>query len=375
MNDAPETTRLHPNRRIIIAGGGTGGHLFPGIAVAQAFVAGNLENQVLFVNAGRPLEINVLTRLGWPFRTIPIEGIKGRGIWNQLKAVFKIPRAIWHSIGIIRFFSPHLVLGVGGYSAGPVVLAAWILGIPTALHEQNRSPGLTNRLLRRIVGRIYLTFKDDSAFAAHKTRLTGNPVRDEFIMLGPPQKAPKKSDDFNLLVMGGSQGAHAINQAMVKAAARLSAMPKLQVVHQTGSEDAQWVAQAYAAAGLTAVVKPFFNDMAARYRQADLILCRAGATTIAEITVVGRAAIFVPFPSATDDHQTHNAQALVEAGAARMIPQSELSAEALAATIESLMRDRPQLNAMATRALSLGRPEAALVIVEDICELMEEPTR
>jgi UDP-N-acetylglucosamine--N-acetylmuramyl-(pentapeptide) pyrophosphoryl-undecaprenol N-acetylglucosamine transferase len=372
MHDAPETKYLHKDRRIIVAGGGTGGHLFPGIAVAQAFLAGNLENQVLFVNAGRPLEVNVLTRLGWPFKTIPIEGIKGRGIWNQLRAMLKIPRAIWHSIGIIRDFSPHLVLGVGGYSAGPVVLTAWLLGIPTALHEQNQAPGLTNRLLRRVVDRIYLTFATDHPFAVHKTLLTGNPVRDEFIMSGEPEESLRAPNGFNLLIVGGSQGAHAINQAMVQAVPRLARLPRLQVVHQTGAEDAQWVADAYGAAAMTATVQPFFNDMAERYRQADLIICRAGATTIAEITVIGRAAIFVPFPFATDDHQTHNAQALVDAGAARMIRQSELSADMLVDAIETLMHDRMQLGAMAARALTLGRPEAALTIVEDICELMEK---
>jgi UDP-N-acetylglucosamine--N-acetylmuramyl-(pentapeptide) pyrophosphoryl-undecaprenol N-acetylglucosamine transferase len=370
MPNAPENLKFHTDRRIIIAGGGTGGHLFPGIAVAQAFMAGNLENQVLFVNAGRPLEVNVLTRLGWPFKIIPIEGIKGRGMFNQLKALFKIPRATWQAFRIVRLFSPHLVLGVGGYSAGPVVLAAWILRIPTALHEQNQAPGLTNRLLRRIVDRIYLTFASDRPFAAHKTLVTGNPVRDEFFMLGAAKKDPKEANGFTLLVVGGSQGAHAINQAMVGAAARLARVNDLQVIHQTGPQDVQWVAEAYEEAGVDAVVQDFFNDMADRYRQADLIVCRAGATTIAEITVVGRPAIFVPFPFATDDHQTHNAQALVDAGAARMIRQADLSPELLADTLDMLMHDRAQLNAMAQKALALGRPEAALTIVEDIESLL-----
>jgi UDP-N-acetylglucosamine--N-acetylmuramyl-(pentapeptide) pyrophosphoryl-undecaprenol N-acetylglucosamine transferase len=372
MPDALESYAVQDGRRMIVAGGGTGGHLFPGIAVAQAFLSHNLDNQVLFVNAGRPLEVGVLNRLGWPFETISIEGIKGRGIWNQLKAAFKIPRAVWRSIRIIRSYSPHLVIGVGGYSAGPVVLAAWIMRVPTALHEQNQLPGLTNRLLRRIVDRIYLTFDDpDRRFAPHKTVITGNPVRDEFIMLGAEAAAAKTPDAFHLLILGGSQGAHAINQAMADAAARLAEMPGLQVVHQTGLDDEAWVAETYRSAGVPAVVRPFFDDMAERYRQADLIVCRAGATTVAEITVLGRAAIFVPFPFAADDHQTRNAQALVAAGAAQMIRQSELTGAVLADAIEACMRDRTRLNEMAAKTLLLGRPEAALTIVRDIYELLD----
>jgi UDP-N-acetylglucosamine--N-acetylmuramyl-(pentapeptide) pyrophosphoryl-undecaprenol N-acetylglucosamine transferase len=373
MPDALESYEAQDGRRMIIAGGGTGGHLFPGIAVAQAFLAHNLDNQVLFVNAGRPLEVSVLNRLGWPFETIPIEGLKGRGIWNQLRAAVKIPWAVWRSIRIIQSFSPHMVIGVGGYSAGPVVLAAWIMRLPTALHEQNQLPGLTNRLLRRIVDRIYLTFDDpDRRFAAHKTLITGNPVRDEFIMLGGGAEAAKMADEFHLLILGGSQGAHAINQGMVDAAARLAELPGLHVVHQTGHEDETWVAEAYRMAGVPATVRPFFDDMAERYRQADLVVCRAGATTVAEITVLGRAAIFVPFPFAADDHQTRNAQALVDAGAAQMIRQAALTGGVLTDAIEACMRDRARLSAMAAKALSMGRPEAALNIVRDIYELLEE---
>lgn len=373
MPPALESYTPQGGLRMIVAGGGTGGHLFPGIAVAQAFMAHNLDNQVLFVNAGRPLEVGVLNRLGWPFKAIAVEGLKGRGIWNQLKAAFKIPWAVWRSTRIIRSFSPHMVIGVGGYSAGPVVLAAWIMRVPTALHEQNRLPGLTNRLLRRIVDRIYLTFDDpDRRFAAHKTRISGNPVRDEFIMLAGEAGAAEEPDEFHLLILGGSQGAHAINQAMVDAAARLAEPPGLRVVHQTGRDDEKWVAEAYRAAGVPATVKPFFDDMAERYRQADLIVCRAGATTVAEITVLGRAAVFVPFPFAADDHQTRNAQALVDAGAAQMIRQAELNGTVLTEAIEACMRDRTRLNEMAAKAHALGRPEAAMTIVKDLYELMEE---
>jgi UDP-N-acetylglucosamine--N-acetylmuramyl-(pentapeptide) pyrophosphoryl-undecaprenol N-acetylglucosamine transferase len=357
---------------MIVAGGGTGGHLFPGIAVAQAFRARHPRNHVLFVNAGRPLETDVLTRLGWPFETIRIEGLKGRGIWNQIRALFKLPWAIWRSRQIITSYSPDVVLGVGGYSAGPVVLAAWLSGIPTVLHEQNQLPGLTNRMLRRIVRRVYLSFADRSGrFAAGKTILTGNPVRDEILKLGAHAESPDKPEAFTVLILGGSQGAHAINQAMVEALPHIAGAPGLRVVHQTGREDEGYVSQAYAQAGTSAVVQAFFNDMAERYRQADVIVGRAGATTVAEITIVGRAAIFVPFPHAADDHQTSNAQALVEAGAAQMIRQADLNGTRLAEAIRALMHDREKRSAMAAKALTLGHPDAAQAIVLDIYRLLE----
>lgn len=358
--------------RMIIAGGGTGGHLFPGIAVAQAFMAKHSRNQVLFINAGRTLDVNVLSRLGWPFEIIPIEGIKHRGFWAQSRAVSKTPWAIWRSRRIIQDFKPDFVLGVGGYSAGPVVAAAWLLGIPSALHEQNQLPGLTNRLLRRVVKRIYLTFADDSRqFDIKKILVTGNPVRDEILVIGGQPKPPRDQELFCLLILGGSLGAHAINQAMVEAMPRLQHLPGLRVVHQTGREDETYVANAYAKAGIQARVQAFFNEVADQYQEADLILCRAGATTVAEITTVGRAAVFVPFPFAADDHQTGNAKALVDAGAAEMIRQEDLSGEVLADTIAAHMRDREKLSEMAAKALSQGRPDAALTIVSDIYRLME----
>lgn len=356
--------------RMIVAGGGTGGHLFPGIAIAQAFLARHAGNRVLFINAGRPLEVEVLSRLGWPYETIPVEGLKGRDVWNQIRALVKTPVALLHAIKLIRAFDPRVVLGVGGYSAGPVVLAAWLLGITTVLHEQNQLPGLTNRLLRRIVKRIYLTFPDEAGrFDAAKTVLSGNPVRDEILVLG---NQPRAHDDhcFTILVLGGSQGAQAINQAMVAAAPRLAGRGALKIVHQSGREEERMVSDAYAAAGIAADVNVFFNNMAEQYQQADLIVCRAGATTVSEITTVGRAAIFVPYPFAADDHQTCNARALVDAGAAEMIPEAELDGQVLAEKILSLMDHRSRLSDMAARALSLGRPDATLIIIGDLYKLI-----
>lgn len=358
--------------RLIVAGGGTGGHLFPGVAVAQAFLARQFHNRVLFVNAGRPLDVSVLDRLGWPYRTIVIEGIKGRGVWRQARAAAKIPLAIWQSWRIIRSFKPQVVMGVGGYSAGPVAVAAWLMGIPTVMHEQNREPGLTNRWVRHLADRVYLSFeaRDERADTA-KTLVTGNPVRDEILMRGGKGRVPHAADTFTVMILGGSQGAHAINEAMVSALPHLSAVAGLRVVHQTGRDDEAHVTRAYAEAGLAATVRAFFDDMAERYAQADLIVCRAGATTVAEITVVGRAALFIPFPQATDDHQTANARALVDAGAAEMIPQRVLTGAVLAERIAYYRRNPAIISAMATKALTLGRPEAALTIVRDLYRLIE----
>jgi UDP-N-acetylglucosamine--N-acetylmuramyl-(pentapeptide) pyrophosphoryl-undecaprenol N-acetylglucosamine transferase len=371
MASVPKPRAVEAGFRLVVAGGGTGGHLFPGIAVAQAFSVRHRRNQVLFVNAGRPLETEVLSRLGWPQRVIAIEGIKGRGLWRQITAAVKVPRAITQSVSIFREFRPDVVLGVGGYSAGPAVMAAWMMGIRTALHEQNQLPGLTNRLLRRIVDRIYLTFEDDALrFDARRTLVTGNPVRDEIVILGSQEK-PAPGPGFRVLIVGGSQGAQAINRAMADALSRLAEVKGLEVVHQTGSQDETWMRRAYEESGVPATVQSFYNDMAALYNQADLIICRAGATTVAEITTIGKAAVFIPFPHAADDHQTGNARALVAAGAALMIPQEELDGKRLADTIITLMQDRGRLERLADNARSLGRPEAAVTIVNDIYGLMQ----
>jgi UDP-N-acetylglucosamine--N-acetylmuramyl-(pentapeptide) pyrophosphoryl-undecaprenol N-acetylglucosamine transferase len=357
--------------RLVVAGGGTGGHLFPGIAVAQAFADRDPRNRVLFINAGRSLEKRVLAQLGWPSRTIAIEGIKGRGRWRQLVAATKIPKAIWQSARMLKQFKAHAVLGVGGYSAGPVVFAARRLGIATALHEQNQLPGVTNRILGRMVDRVYLSFAQSrDRFAGAAIKVTGNPVRDEIVDLAGDLRTTEQTVDgtIHVLVIGGSQGAHAINQAMTQALPRLSR--QVRVVHQTGELDFDRVRQAYAEADIAAVVQPFFNDMAARYREADLIVCRAGATTVAEITVIGRAALFIPFPYAADDHQTRNAQVLVDAGAALMIAERDLSPEDLAAVIDGLAGDRRRLATMEANARALGRPNAAQEIVDDVYDLI-----
>jgi UDP-N-acetylglucosamine--N-acetylmuramyl-(pentapeptide) pyrophosphoryl-undecaprenol N-acetylglucosamine transferase len=375
MPRKPEHREKADGYRLVIGGGGTGGHLFPGIAVAQAFKSRQPGNQVLFVNAGRPLEVDVLSRLGWPQQSIAIEGIKGRSRWQQLKAACRIPGAVWRSGRIIHQFRADLVLGVGGYSAGPVVTAAGLLGIPSVLHEQNRLPGVTNRILGRLVDRTYLTFDESRGyFNPDKVKVSGNPVRDEILALAAePVEQAERADGkvFTVLVVGGSQGAQAINLAVAEALPFLKAVPAVRFVHQTGERYAEDVRQAYRQSGIEARVEAFFDDMASLYEQADMVVCRAGATTVAEITVAGKAAIFVPFPFAADDHQTQNALALTDLGAAEMIRQEELNGPALAKMIRGYMENRVLLTEMAAKARALGRPDAARIIVDDIYRLLE----
>jgi UDP-N-acetylglucosamine--N-acetylmuramyl-(pentapeptide) pyrophosphoryl-undecaprenol N-acetylglucosamine transferase len=371
MQNSADYTSSDFGYRMAVAGGGTGGHLFPGIAIAQAFKSRHPENSVLFVNAGRSLETKVLADLGWSQRSISIEGIKGRGRWAQIKAALKVPGAIWNAYRILKEFQADVVLSVGGYSAGPVATAAVLSGTTTVLHEQNQLPGVTNRILGRMVHRIYLTFEESrSYFDAVKVKVCGNPVRDEILSLAGHPSDPSQEKIFTVLIVGGSQGAHAINQAVADALHEFKGMQDIQFVHQTGSEDEAVIRQAYSRLGIAAQVSPFFNDMAKQYQKADVLICRSGATTVAEITVLGKAAVFVPFPFATDDHQTKNAQALADSGAAEMIPQDELNGPAIAKLIKGFKENRVLLSEMAAKARALGRPGAAQAIVDDLFQLL-----
>jgi len=266
------------------------------------------------------------------------------------------------------------VIGVGGYSSGPVVLVASLRGVPTMLLEQNAVPGLTNRLLARVVRSAAVTFDSTAAFFGSKAFVSGNPVRPEFLATaGSSQESAidDQASGIRVLVFGGSQGAHAINVAMVEAAAQLAAgRPHLRLTHQTGERDVEMVRAAYGAAGLQAVVEPFLFDMGRQLGQADVIVCRAGATTLAEITAGGKAAILVPLPTATDDHQRKNAEALAAKGAAEVLLQQEMTGAVLAERLLALAADRERRMRMSAAARSLARPDAARVIVDRALELV-----
>ncbi len=351
--------------KVILAGGGTGGHLFPALAIAEEFVRKNKRTKVLFIGTKRGLEQRVLQEGTFPIRFIDIEGIRGKDWRSFLRGALKIPRSMAQSWRIIRDFNPHIVIGVGGYASGPAVFAAHLMGVKTAIAEQNAFPGFTNRLLGRVAKRIFLAFPDSSGvFPEKKVVVAGNPVRRDFIREG--EKKKKEKGTFTLLIFGGSQGASSINRAVMEALRYMGEIRDgLKIIHQTGDRDIETVARAYKEYRIDAEVKPFITDMAAACEEADLLICRAGATSIAEITVLGKAAIFIPYPFATGNHQELNAKTLVDAGAAQMIVEEELSGKALFEMIEKLHRNPGIIEEMETMSKSLGNRKAASDIVDE----------
>jgi UDP-N-acetylglucosamine--N-acetylmuramyl-(pentapeptide) pyrophosphoryl-undecaprenol N-acetylglucosamine transferase len=344
--------------RMIVAGGGTGGHLFPGLAVAEA-AAAQIDAQVLFVGSAYGIEAQAVPKTRFPFQALAIRGLRGRGVSGAVALAWQLPVALLHAWRIIGTFRPAVVLGLGGYGSVPVVLAAWLRRVPSVLLEQNVHPGLANRLLAHLARRVCTAFAQSARFfPAGRTVQTGNPVRQ---LTSTARPAP---DHFTLFVFGGSQGAHTINQAAVEAAAIVAGeLPGLRVMHQTGPADAEWVERRYRERGVAAEVFPFIDDMASAYARADLVVCRAGATTLAELASVGKPAILIPYPFAADDHQRTNAEVLERHGAVELIANAELSGESLAARVLALARDRTQLEKMGQAARQLAVPEAALRVV------------
>jgi UDP-N-acetylglucosamine--N-acetylmuramyl-(pentapeptide) pyrophosphoryl-undecaprenol N-acetylglucosamine transferase len=361
--------------KLLIAGGGTGGHLFPGIAMAEELTSRQPQNAVVFVGTARGLEASAIPRAGYVLELIEVTGLKGKGLLGVLRGLLRLPGALLQSLRLLRRQRPDVVLGVGGYASGPVLLAAWLLRIPTAIQEQNAVPGITNRLLGLFVGAVFTAFPEAAShFPRAKVHDLGNPIRRALLenFLKPGGAGPCEDPNlFHLLVLGGSQGARRINEVMPKAAALLSAplRARLCVTHQTGASAVAPIEEAYREAGVRGEVVAFIDDMSRAYQQANLLVCRAGASTLAEIAVCHRASILIPFPFAADDHQTRNASVLVSAGAALMIPESELTPERLSAAIEGLAASPERLRAMEHAAAHLGRPEAARDIVEVVSQL------
>jgi UDP-N-acetylglucosamine--N-acetylmuramyl-(pentapeptide) pyrophosphoryl-undecaprenol N-acetylglucosamine transferase len=359
--------------RLLIAGGGTGGHLFPGIAVAEEFLARDEANRVLFVGTERGVEARLLPRLGYRLELIRAAGIRGKGPLASLKGLALLLNAYAQSRRILKEFRPDLVLGVGGYASGPVVLAARGMQLPRFIHEQNAIPGFTNKVLARFAEEVFVSLEESRPFfPKERTLVTGNPLRRQILEQVTREvhdQRPATGDQVvNLLVFGGSLGAHSINLAMAAAAPLLAARcrGRLAITHQTGDKDQNEVAAAYAQAGIEARVVPFIDDMAAAYRSADLIVCRAGATTIAEVTACGKPCLFIPFPFAVDDHQRRNAEALLKKGAGFMLLERELSAERLAEEIGTLLADPALLREAGANSRAMARLDAARVIVDEM---------
>ena len=362
------------NLRLIITGGGTGGHLFPGISLAQAMLRTYPDCEVLFLGTERKVDKTALADLGFAVMTLKSQGIKGKSLSQKIKALLQQPAALFEAARIMRKFKPDLVFGVGGYVTGPVIVAARLLGITTCIHEQNSIPGLANKLLGHIAHRIFVSLPgSEKYFPAAKTVLSGNPVRATIVKAASQMRHKKYQEPLTLLVLGGSQGARRLNSLMLEAAERclVERKPVPYIMHQTGGHDEAHVRQKYAELGINARVQAFFSDMAAVYSQADLVVSRAGATTLAELTVCHKPVILVPFPFAADNHQEINGRYLVEAGGGLMFRQSELDGEKLGLEIIRLLADTKLLEEMAANSGKVAKPEATETIVNVCLELLK----
>lgn len=354
--------------RVLIAAGGTGGHIYPGIAVATEMMRRDPASVVRFVGTARGLETRLVPKAGFELSIIESSGLKNVSLAAKVRGLMTLPKSIFGARRVIRDFGPEIVIGAGGYVSGPVLLAAKLLRLPTLVMDSNALPGWTNRVLARFVDKAAVSFAEALPYFRGKGVLTGNPVRREFFEI-----PAKRRDDahISLLVFGGSQGARAINLAMTSAVSGLAPHKEtLRVTHQTGEADFEKVRQGYQAAGWqdNVVVRPYIDDMVSEFAKADLVICRAGATTSAELVAAGKAAIMVPFPLAADDHQRKNAEALQSAGAARMILQKELTGERLANEIGSLLAAPEGIERMEVASRKLARRDAAKATVD----LMEE---
>jgi UDP-N-acetylglucosamine--N-acetylmuramyl-(pentapeptide) pyrophosphoryl-undecaprenol N-acetylglucosamine transferase len=353
--------------RIVIAGGGTGGHLYPGIAVAREVLRREPGATVTFAGTARGIESRVIPKEGFQLDLLRSAGLKGTSPVALARGLALLPLSGVDAWQILSRRSPHLVMGVGGYSSGPVLAAAIARRIPTMLLEQNAQPGFTNRVLARRVGAAAVTFAATIGYFGRRGFVAGNPVRPEFFTTSDVEPA---AGPPRVLIFGGSQGAHAINMAMVEAAPRLATIHGgVAITHQTGERDLERVRNGYERAGFTARVEPYLFAMDREIKSADLVVCRAGATTLAELAAAGRPSVLVPLPTAADDHQRKNAEVFRDAGAAELIEQKTLTGALLAERIAALVSDRSRLQAMAAAAKTFAKPDAAKVIVDRAFEL------
>jgi UDP-N-acetylglucosamine--N-acetylmuramyl-(pentapeptide) pyrophosphoryl-undecaprenol N-acetylglucosamine transferase len=347
--------------KLLIAGGGTGGHVFPAIAIAKEWLSRGKDRDVVLVGTQRGLEMKLVPQAGLPLETLRVAGLKGKGGATLVKNLAMLGPGLLDAVRVLRKHRPVAAFGVGGYAAGPMMLATWMNGVPNMIFEPNAEPGFTNRVLARVSTKIAAGYERSARALGSKAIVTGCPVREEFFSIAP--RVLQKP--YRLLVTGGSQGALAINRTFVDAMDRLAARKdELAIVHQTGERDYDAVRTAYARREYArAEVVPFLTNMAERFAWADVIVCRAGAITASELAAAGRPAIFIPFGAATDSHQLRNAQEMASAGAGRVIPEPELTADRLCSEIFSLLDQPQEIARMSAAARSLARPDAAREIV------------
>jgi len=359
--------------RLLIAAGGTGGHLFPALAIAEELRQQVPDAQILFLGGDRGLERQVVRQEGFAFTTVPVRGWSRKLSWQALAFPWFLLRGLWRSLMVLCRFQPQVVVGTGGYVSGPAVLLASFMGIPVLIQEQNSLPGVTTRILSSRADQVHLSFPQSRKFFRRKDhlRISGNPLRTGLSQIDRAQASEALDLDprrKTVLVMGGSQGAHSINMAVARGFDRLVA-EDIQLIWQTGKLDFDLISSQFEGRGPKTVIVDFIQNMGYAYGAADMVVCRAGATTVAEIAACGLPAIFVPYPFAAADHQRINAQALVRAGAAEMVLNGELERDKLISVVLSLLCDERRLREMAVRSRELGRPEAATTVARAILEL------
>lgn len=358
--------------RVLIAAGGTGGHIYPGIAVAKEIVRRHPDCEVKFVGTARGLEIKLVPQAGFELSIIDSAGLKNVGVTARARGLLVLPKSLRQAQALIKQYRPDIVIGAGGYVSGPVLLTASFMKLPTLVMESNALPGWTNRVLARFIDKAAVSFEGAMPFFRSKGVVTGNPVRREFFEIPEKHRDPSR---LSVLIFGGSQGAHAINQAIIAALPLLGELKtRLRFTHQTGETDYERIASAYAKEGWSeqANVRKYIYDMVTAFAGVDLVICRAGATTTAELIAAGKASLMIPFPFAADDHQRKNAEAMEASGAAKMILQQDLSPQRLAGEIERLVREPEKVTAMEHAARKLSHGDAAAKVVDLIEELVEE---
>ncbi|MGI6656945.1 MAG: undecaprenyldiphospho-muramoylpentapeptide beta-N-acetylglucosaminyltransferase [Desulfobulbus sp.] len=355
--------------RLIITGGGTGGHLFPGIAMAQAMRERIADTEVLFIGTERAMDQQVLAQQDFARAVLRCGGVKGIGWSGRIRTLLRMPGAVRDALRLLKEFRPDMVFAVGGYVTGPVLLAARLLRVPIAIHEQNSVPGLANRLAGYLADRVFISLPCKPAFPARKTVQTGNPVR-QTILAAAETRIPREGEPFTLLVLGGSQGAHRVNLIMLEAVPHLLRVcPEIRIIHQTGTDDADLVRGRYQELGVDAEVVAFIDDMAGAYGRADLAVSRAGATTLAELAVMGVPALLVPYPYAADNHQFTNARHYAWGQGCRILLETDLTGEIVAQTISEYLQNRKELHTMAANMRRMAMPDAAGRIVEECLRL------
>ena len=360
-------------KRVVIAGGGTGGHLYPGIALAKALKRQDMDIEISFVGTQKGLEAKVLPREGFELKTILSAGLLGKKRLSRWMSWVKLPVGTAQSMCFLIRKRPDLVVGVGGYASGPLVLSAWILRVPILIHEQNSIPGLTNKWLGKIANKVAVSFKESAKFfSKDKIEVTGNMIREEFCQ--PRETFPKGPRGlFRVLVLGGSQGAHSINVAMMEALESLTSKKgNIHITHQTGESDFAMVKREYEKSGFSHDVRPFIDGMAEQYRKASLVICRAGATTLAEVTACGKVSVLIPYPHAAHNHQEKNARVLEAANAGELVLDHELSGTRIAQSILRAIEDPERLEEMEENSYQLGNRDATEKVRQICMDLLAD---